>query len=75
MAAVVEYSIDNGDSWVEPGGDTWPSTTGLHLVRFDIGAAFSRRIMVRVTSTDALVWGIREILIKGTKEPQESSLT
>ena len=73
--ASVSYSIDGGDSWVTPGGDSWPSTTGLHLVRFDIDAAFSRRIMVKVTSTDALSWGVRSIIVKGQKEPQEASLT
>ena len=76
MAAVVTYSLDGGATFKTPKGDTWPSTTGLHLVRLEtLDAAYSRRIIVRITSTDADVWGVRQIILKGQREPQEASLT
>jgi len=74
--AEIAYSIDGGTTWVTPVGDPWPSTSGLALVRHELkNAPLARRIMVRVTGTDADTYGVRQIIIKGEREPQEASLT
>jgi hypothetical protein len=74
--AAVAYSVDGGTTWVTPVGDAWPTTSGVHLIRHELkNAPLTRRIMVRVTGTDDDTYGVRQIVIKGEREPQEKSLT
>ncbi len=72
--AAVAYSTDGGTTWVTPVGDTWPVTTGLHLVRLEFkNAVYARRVIIRITSTDGDVWSVRFIVLKGERKPQEMS--
>lgn len=72
--ADVAYSIDGGSTFVTPIGDAWPTTTGLHLVRLEFkNAAYARRVIIRITSTDGDTWSVRFIVVKGEREPQEMS--
>ena len=72
--ATIYYSVDGGETWTQPKGDAWPSTAGRHIIRREFrDAPYSRRVMVRITSTDADVWQVRKIAIKGQIEPQEAS--
>ena len=74
-AATVYYSIDGGTSWTLAAGDAWPVTAGEHIVRLHVrDAELSRRIMVKIESTDNDVWGVRKIVVKGNRKPQEISL-
>lgn len=73
--AEVEYSVDGGSTWETPVGDAWPSETGRYILRLEFrDAPFSRRVMVRVTGTDADTYQVRSITIKGKKRYQEASL-
>lgn len=73
--ATVKYSIDSATQ-VTAGGDAWPTTAGIHIVRLHFkDAPYGRRCEIEITSTDDDAWGVRSITLKGQKEPQEASLT
>lgn len=73
--ATIYVSFDAGATWEQTIGDSWPSTAGRHIVRREFrDAPYSRRVMVRVTSTDDDTWELRHIIVKGQIEPQEASM-
>jgi hypothetical protein len=74
--ADVEYSLDGGSTWETPVGDAWPTESGRHIVRLEFREApYSRRVMVRVSGTDADTYQVRSITVKGKRLPQEMSLS